>query len=297
MSETVSIRVQLNDGGSFKDISVNAEDLAKAINTVKDKADDLGKSLVSMASISQIAEGLQSAMGSLLGAVSGLSSAYSDQLEGETKLATAMRNTMSATDGEIQSIKDLVSAQQQLGIVGDEVQLAGAQELATYLEYSDSLKSLIPVLNDMTAQQYGYNATAESSAQIATMLGKVMNGQTEALSRYGYKFDEAQKQILRYGTESERAAVLTQVVEEAVGGMNEALAKTPAGRLVQTRNALGDMREEIGLVVINLQPTLEKINAMISAGANIAKAAQAVQAFEKCTAGAKVQALFSNVEL
>ena len=69
----------------------------------------------------------------------------------------------------------------KLGIIGDEVQLAGAQELATYLEKASTLKKLIPVMNDMAAQQYGYNATAESTASIATMLGKVMNGQVNEL--------------------------------------------------------------------------------------------------------------------
>ncbi|MCH5319881.1 MAG: hypothetical protein J1E38_09275 [Paramuribaculum sp.] len=36
----------------------------------------------------------------------------------------AMRNSMGTTDGQIQSIKDLCSAQQELGVIGDKVQLA-----------------------------------------------------------------------------------------------------------------------------------------------------------------------------
>lgn len=65
-----------------------------------------------------------------------------------------MRNTMDAREEDIQSIKDLCSAQQELGIIGDEVQLAGAQELATYLSQKESLEQLIPVMNDIVAQQY-----------------------------------------------------------------------------------------------------------------------------------------------
>ena len=99
--------------------------------------------------------------------------AYDKQAEAEMKLARVMRNTMRASNGEIQSILDLAEAQQKLGIVGDEVQLAGAQELATYLSTSDALKELIPAMNDMAAQQYGYNVTAEQTANIATMLGIV----------------------------------------------------------------------------------------------------------------------------
>jgi hypothetical protein len=99
---------------------------------------------------------------------------------------------MNAREEDIQSIKDLCSAQQKLGVIGDEVQLAGAQELATYLSEKSALEKLIPVMNDMIAQQYGLNATQDSAVTIATMLGKVMEGQTKALSRYGYFFTDAQ---------------------------------------------------------------------------------------------------------
>ncbi|MDE6769575.1 MAG: hypothetical protein K2J78_07625 [Muribaculaceae bacterium] len=53
--------------------------------------------------------------------------------------------------------------------------------------------------------------SGEAAAQIGSMLGKVIEGQTGALSRYGYKFDEAQEKILKYGTEAEKVAVLVKV--------------------------------------------------------------------------------------
>ena len=145
--------------------------------------------------------------------------AYELQTVAETKLAAVMRNTIGAEKEEVQSILDLASAQQKLGVIGDEVQLAGAQELATYITKTDNLKKLIPAMNDMLAQQYGINASQEQASQIASMLGKVMDGQTGALSRYGYKFDEAQEKILKHGTEAQRAAVLYDVVTSAVGGV------------------------------------------------------------------------------
>lgn len=97
----------------------------------------------------------------------------------------------------------------------------GDQELSTYLTKRETLEKLIPVMNDMIAQQYGINASQESAANIATMLGKVMDGQTGALSRYGYKFDEAQEKILKYGTEEQRCAVLTEVITSSVGRMHK----------------------------------------------------------------------------
>ena len=185
-------------------------------------------------------------IGSAVGRLKKYADASRAQQEAEAKLAQVMRNTMGASAAEVQSIKDLAAAQQQLGVIGDEVQIAGAQELGTYLAKADSLKKLLPVMNDMLAQQYGLNASQEQAVQIASMMGKVMEGQVGALSRYGYKFDEAQEKILKYGTEEQKAATLAEVIEQSVGGMNAALAATPEGRLKQASNRLGDLKEQLG---------------------------------------------------
>lgn len=176
--------------------------------------------------------------------------AYMEESVEVAKLQQIMQNTMGARDGEVKSILDLASAQQKLGVIGDETQLAGAQELSTYLTKSESLKKLLPAMNDMLAQQYGLNASQEQAQNIGMMLGKVMQGQTSALSRYGYTFDEAQEKILKTGTEAQRAAVLFDVVNSAVGGVNEQLAKTPEGKLKQQANNLGDLQERVGRLAV-----------------------------------------------
>ena len=217
--------------------------IAKSYTKVSDNAQRASDTSSRFAKLAAGAFNINNIVGLVSNAV-GAMKQYTDanqaQIEAEARLAQVMRNTMDASDDEIQSIKDLASAQQQLGIVGDEIQLAGAQELGTYLEKSDTLKQLIPVMNDMVAQQYGFNATQEAAVNIATMMGKVMDGQVGALSRYGYKFSEAQEQILKFGTEEQRAATLAEVISESVGGMNEALAQTPEGRIKQLSNTLGD---------------------------------------------------------
>lgn len=189
----------------------------------------------------------------LQSAIMGSQQAYKAQGVSETQLTAVMRNTMSATKAEVDSILALAAAQQKLGVIGSEVQLSGAQELSTYLTKSDTLKKLIPVMNDMLAQQYGLNASQEQAAQIASMLGKVMDGQVGALSRYGYKFDAVQEKILKNGTEAQRAAVLFDVVASAVGGVNKALAETPEGFEKQQANDLAGLQERIGGIIVRLK--------------------------------------------
>ncbi len=244
-----------------------------ATSKLKTEMNDLCKSVDRtqglFSKLSSVSFGFNNIVGAVntaISSVSSFTSANQAQQEAESKLAQVMRNTMDATDAQIQSIKDLTAAQQQLGIVGDEIQLAGAQELGTYLEKTSSLEKLIPVMNDMIAQQYGYNATQESAVNIATMMGKVMEGQTGALSRYGYSFTTAQEAILKYGTEAQKAATLAEVITESVGGMNEALAQTPEGRTKQMANTLGDLQERVGALINRvigaLSPAIEKVFAI-----------------------------------
>lgn len=202
--------------------------------------------------------------------------AWQVQLEAETKLAQVLRNTTGATQDQIDAVKTLASELQTVGVIGDEITLAGLQELGTYIEHADSLKTMSVVLDDMLAQQYGFNATAESAVTISTMLGKVLEGQTSALSRYGYSFTEAQEQLLKYGTEEQRVATLAEVVEASVGGMNAALAQTPVGRMKQLSNTLGDVKEQFGQAFTNLKflllPAMERMTALLSAAASQAVA-------------------------
>jgi len=170
--------------------------------------------------------------------------AYNIQARAETQLSTIMGQRMGTTD--IRAILDTTSIQQSLGVVGDEIQLMGAQQMATFLNSEDALKSLIPAMNNLAVQQHGVNVTGENMANIGNMIGKVMQGQVGALKRAGISFSEAEERALKYGTEAEKAALLAQIITNNVGNMNEAMRNTPEGKMQAVRNTLGDMREEVG---------------------------------------------------
>lgn len=188
---------------------------------------------------------------------------YREDAEANAKLAQVMKNTIGTNQSYVRSVQDLIAVEERRGILSAGVQTAGAQELATYVSQTATLRKLIPVMNDMVAQQYGYNATAENAAGIATMLGKVMSGQVSGLSRYGYYFDKSQEKVLKYGTEAARAAVLTDVVSASVGGMNEALAQTDIGSIQQLSNRMEAVKSDFGEAVVTMEtaflPLLNKI--------------------------------------
>lgn len=257
MSETVSVKIKVEDSDSFKKIEISAEDLQKAIAAVKKEAEELDAGIVNWSQASQAAGQFKDALGGLREMLGGLTAGVIEEETNLAKLGQAMRNTMGATQEQIDYIDALCDAQERSGVTSKEAQLAGAQELATYLELSSSLETLIPVLNDMSAQQLGVGASGESVAQIASMLGKVMNGQMEALSRYGYKFDDAQKYILQFGDESERAAVLAEVVSESVGGISQALRDTAEGARFAAETGFGNLEDIAGRALLKVMPVID----------------------------------------
>jgi len=291
MSDNI-VRLQIKVSGSdtFKEVEVSADELAKAIAQVKKKTEELQNSLINANQIAQAFEQVGAAVQSLQSVMHDLTDSYAVQSAAEARLEQMMRNTMDATDDEIQSIKDLAAEQQKLGVIGDEVILSGAQELATYMQKKESLEALIPVMDDMIAQQYGFNASAESAVSVAQMLGKVFAGETGALKRLGYTFDEAQEAVLKYGTEEEKVAMLTEVVGQIVDGTNAKLAATPYGSIVQTRMAIGDLKEELGKMVAPAMNAVDKIASISIAVAGIGRGIGTVKA-----AGAAIKGLTSNL--
>ena len=241
-TEELKIVISAQNDDLLKKLKQNKESLAGFGDQSKQTADTV------MSAFDKIKTGAAAlfSVNAIKGFAAESRSAWNVQLEAEARLARVMRNTMNATEDQIEATKEWAAELQRIGVIGDEVTLSGLQELATYLGDAESLKAMAVVLDDMLAQQYGLNATAESSVTIATMLGKVLDGQTSALSRYGYSFTEAQEQLLKYGTEQQRVAALAEVVEQSVGGMNAALAQTDAGRLKQFDNEIGDIKEQFG---------------------------------------------------
>ena len=252
---TISITFKLDgDAKSFKDLAKDAEGLKKVITSTVSEAQQLKGNVINFAALATGLDAAQRSFSQLQAGMKNLADAYAVQEVAETKLATVMQQRMGATDAEIQSIKDLASAQQELGVIGDEVQLSGAQQIATFLNEKASLETLLPAMNNLLAQQKGLNATTQDAVTVGNLMGKVMQGQTSALTRVGITFDEAEEKVLKYGTEQERAAMLAQVITNNVGEMNAQLAQTESGKQQQLVNTLGDMKEQLGGLVNGALP-------------------------------------------
>ena len=275
---TISITFKLDgDSKSFKDLAKNADGLKQVITSTLSEAQQLKGNVINFAALATGIDAAQRSFSQLQNGMKDLADAYAVQEVAETKLATVMQQRMGATDAEIQSIKELASAQQEIGVIGDEVQLSGAQQIATFLNEKASLETLIPAMNNLLAQQKGLNASTGDAVQVGNLMGKAMMGQVDALKRVGISFTEAEANVIKYGTEQERAAMLAQVIQNNVGNMNAELAATDSGKQQQLVNTLGDMKEQIGGLVNGALPFVTMA----------AQASQALAAVSTLIAGIK----------
>lgn len=252
---TISVTFKLDsDGKGFKDLANDAEGLKKIITSTISEAQQLNTGAINFAAIATGISQVQDSMGTLRDVLTDLTAGYNYAIEAETKLTTVMGQRMGATQKEIESIKELALAQREKGVIDDDVQLMGAQQIATFLSEAQSIETLLPAMNNLLAQQKGYSATGQDAVAIGNLMGKVMQGQVSALTRVGITFDEAEEKVLKYGTESERAAMLAQVITNNVGEMNAQLGATDVGKQVQLEAKLGDVQDKLGELVNGALP-------------------------------------------
>lgn len=298
-NNTLDFTIRIKDEGSkaLKSMQVSTEDLQKAVRAVKEETGRLNSKLVGTGQFSQAMEGAKSIFSQIQSALSGWTAATATQITAETQLTAVMSQRMDATTEQVQSIKNLCAAQQALGVITDEVALSGAQQMASFLNEKGSLDALIPAMNNLLARQKGLNATTGDALSLGNMMGEAMTGQVSALQQVGITFSEAQQKVMQYGTESERAAMLAQVIGSSVGDMNAALAVTDAGQMKQMENSLGTLKEELGSMAQMAAPFMELFAQATLATAGILQLGSAIQASMAVIKGLELGAALSAVKI
>ena len=252
----------INTTFSFKDeVSKGLQRMRGEVEKTTSGFGNMALKLMGVGSAMQIIGTLRNQFTKITASIQECTIAYQNQSEQELKLATIMKQRMNATDAEINSIKEFAKVQQQMGIYGDELILQGAQELASFTSNKQAIETLIPAMNNLIAQQYGYSASGMDFQHTADMMGKVLSGQTGALSRLGYVFSEEEKQMLKTGDEMQRASTLAKIITDNVGEMNQALAGTTTGQIQSLSMTMGDLREQIGQLLMPFKQFFNMISS------------------------------------
>lgn len=256
--------------------STSAKELRDNLDAAKSSAAKFREKMITVNQTVAALQNASSAINGLRDTMAGLTASYNAVQQANTQLTTVMRQRMDATEEDIKKVNEVIGAQSKLGVIGGTIQKTGAQQIATFLKEKGTLELLIPSMNDLLAQQKGLNATQEDARSVANLMGKAMTGQTSALRRVGITFSEAQENIMKYGTEQQRAAMLAQIITDNVGHMNAQLGKTDAGQLKQAEMQFAAIKVQIGELVSKWLPkiafavqALTIVNSMIALGNSI----------------------------
>lgn len=266
--------------------STSAKELRDNLDAAKSSAAKFREKMITVNQTVAALQNASSAINVLRDTMAGLTASYNAVQQANTQLTTVMRQRMAATEEDIKKVNEVIGAQSKLGVIGGTIQKTGAQQIATFLKEKGTLELLIPSMNDLLAQQKGLNATQEDARSVANLMGKAMTGQTSALRRVGITFSEAQENIMKYGTEQQRAAMLAQIITDNVGHMNAQLGKTDAGQLKQAEMQFAAIKVQIGELVSKWLPkitfaaqALTIVNSMISLGNSIKGATMVIANF------------------
>lgn len=172
-----------------------------------------------------------------------------------------LKNSSKASEEQVQQLAKLADEMEKVGVISDDVTMTMFEELASFNLTSDSIRALAPAAADFATALYGINPTAEQAKLAMTGLGKVMNGQFEILTKKGYVFTDFQKKLFETGTETEKVAELTKILNDNYGGLNERLRQTSEGGLAGLQFQLGDIQKTIGTALI---PVLESLVATVT---------------------------------
>nr|DAT57936.1 MAG TPA: tail tape measure protein [Caudoviricetes sp.] len=222
----------------------------------------VGKGIAKVGKVAAAGVGAVAAAGAagITALFNGSTDAAKAQIEAETKLEAVLGNVKSiqsqgagAAAKAKSNLMGVASSLQQVGVIGDEVTLAGMQQLATFQLSDKEISTLSSGMTDLLAQQKGLNATQQDAVNIGNMIGKAMQGNVGALSRVGITFTDAQAEAIKTGDATQRAAIMAQVLKQNVGGVNKALAETDQGKIQQMQNAWGDMKEEVGKLALSMK--------------------------------------------
>ena len=172
--------------------------------------------------------------------------AAKDKLKADKMLETNLMKQANFKKEHIQMLKDEASALQDVGVVGDDVAVAGAGQLAVYKLKAEQIKTILPVIDDMVAKEKDFNGTQEDAIAMADVFGKAVEGKTKGLVKYGVSLTDAEEKLFKTMKREQRAEFLNKKLTAAIGGTNKALRETDEGKIVAAKGAWGDMQAELG---------------------------------------------------
>lgn len=178
----------------------------------------------------------------------------------QTVLRNSIANNNSLYDKSAASIdaaqkqlNDYAAQWGKVGVISAGTIRAGYTELNKWNVPVDKINDLSEALTNLVAGKFGINATAEDAQLASQAIGRAFNGDVAGLTKMKIPLTEAQKLIIKNGTEAERLATINEVVNGTFSKQNEILANTPEGQLKRMKNQQAALMATIGKGLLPMQ--------------------------------------------
>ena len=220
--------------------------------TLRIREKGAAKTSRSISGVTKAVVGLVSAYGAYraIGLAKDIVVSINNAYERQNAILKRMNSTLKLVPGYTKASQkqfvNLASALQRVGVLGDDVTEAFVSQMASFKLSTDNIKKLLPAAQDYIVATYGIAAGQEHAIQAANALGKAFMGQAGMLARTGIIMTDAQKQILKTGTQAEQTAALVSVLNDNYKGMNRTMRTSIKGISQAIKNAYGDLKELIG---------------------------------------------------
>ena len=254
MAKTIGVLLSLKDQfttplqNATKNVKTMDRELKKAGNSIKAFGNKVKSSMKSIAKWAAIGFGALTAAAGVF--IKQSIDAAKDKLKADKLLETNLMKEANASKEHIKMLKDEASALQDVGVVGDDVAVAGASRLAVFKMNADQIKKTMPILDDMIAYDKGLNGTQEDAIAIGELYGKAINGKVNALKKYGVVLTANEEKLFKVMSTEQRIEFINKKLEKSIGGTNKALRETDEGKIVAMKGAWGDMQAELGKKLI-----------------------------------------------
>jgi hypothetical protein len=193
----------------------------------------------------------------------------------QERLVRLLKVGVGATDLQIESLNKQAKALENVGVVGAGTVTQVQSQLATFNLQASTIAALTPAILDYVTAEKGATATTEEFKTATNGLAQALNGNFTSLTRVGFVIDQTTRDLIKNGTEAQRAAAIVQVLDSTYKGFNASLRDTAAGGLQLLSNAADTAKEAIG-------ESLVDAFARVSGGS---EASDAVQTIESVTKG------------
>lgn len=259
----------MNVGQIYAELGLNDSSFNKGLQEATMKLKNFEKSMTSIGTKMSL---VFTAPLTLLGR--NMMKLYDVEAQAVTQLETVIKSTGAVAGKTADELKQMAASLQGKTMFGDEEIIRAQALLLTFTGIKGAIyDKAIPAILDMS------QALGQDLQSSTIMVGKALNDPIQglnALRRVGVSFSEEQiakiKQLVEAGKVQEAQLEMLNELQREFGGVSEAAAKTGLGAYKQMTNALSDLQEQFGKILVEaLTPIFVKIQGLVQSFQNLSE--------------------------